>query len=86
MNKETEEIDNIIDNFDNILNKFKSIGQGRVFIVGTKITYKNKFGIITDLNKGSQDPIGSTIDLRLDDGTMFTNIKVSSPSLELFRQ
>ncbi len=82
---ETKKVDEVIESLDNALDKLKAVAQGRVFNVGTKVIYRGKFGIITDLNQGSEDPAGSTVDLRLDDGTQVDNIKVSSAALEFFR-
>ena len=82
---ETKKVDEVIESLDNALDKLKAVAQGRVFNVGTKVIYRGKFGIITDLNPGSEDPAGSTVDLRLDDGTQVDNIKVSSAALEFFR-
>jgi len=75
----------VIEHLNTALGRLKAVGQGRVYNVGTKVLYQGRFGVITDLNQGSEDPAGSTVDLRLDDGTVFANIKVSSASLELFR-
>ena len=82
---DTKKVDEVIESLDNALDKLKAVAQGRVFNVGTKVIYRGKFGIITDLNQGSEDPAGSTVDLRLDDGTQVDNIKVSSAALEFFR-
>ncbi len=82
---ETKKVDDVIETLDNALNKLKTVAQGRVFNVGTKVTYRGKFGVVTDLNQGSEDPAGSTIDLRLDDGTQVENVKVTSAALEFFR-
>ena len=65
--------------------KLKETAQGRVYVVGTKIIYKGKFGVVTYLNKGSQDPAGHTVDLRLEDGTIVEGVDVSSTKLEKFR-
>jgi len=75
----------VIENLNNALDRLKAVGQGRVFNVGTKVLYQGKFGVITDLNQGSEDPAGSTVDLRLDDGKTVENVKVDSASLEFFR-
>ncbi len=83
---ETKKVDEVIESLDNALDKLKAVAQGRVFNVGTKVIYRGKFGVITDLNQGSEDPAGSTVDLRLDDGTQVDNIKVTSAALEFFRQ
>ena len=83
---ETKKVDEVIQSLDNALGKLRAVAQGRVFNVGTKVTYRGRFGVVTDLNQGSEDPAGSTIDLRLDDGTVVENIKVTSAALEFFRQ
>ena len=83
---ETKKVDEVIESLNNALSKLKAVAQGRVFNVGTKVTYRGKFGVVTDLNQGSEDPAGSTLDLRLDDGTVVENIKVTSAALEFFRQ
>ncbi len=82
---ETKKVDEVIKTLDDALDKLKTVAQGRVFYVGTKVTYRGRFGVITDLNQGSEDPTGSTVDLRLDDGTQVDNVKVSSAALEFFR-
>jgi len=82
---ETKKVKEVIESIDNALDRLKTVAQGRIFVVGTKITYQGKFGVVVNLNKGAEDPTASTIDLRLEDGTMFENIKVTSASLELFR-
>ena len=82
---ETKKVDEVIKTLDDALDKLKTVAQGRVYNVGTKVTFRGKFGIITDLNQGSEDPAGSTVDLRLDDGTQVDNVKVSSAALEFFR-
>ncbi len=82
---DTKKVDEVIESLDNALDKLKAVAQGRVFNVGTKVIFRGKFGVITDLNQGSEDPAGSTVDLRLEDGTQVENIKVSSAALEFFR-
>lgn len=81
-----KEIDDILNRLEQASDRLKAVAQGRVFNVGTKITYRGKFGIVTDLNQGSEDPSGSTIDIRLEDGTVHEGISVTSAALELFRQ
>jgi len=82
---DTKKVDEVIETLSNALDKLKAVATGRVFNVGTKVTYRGKFGIVTDLNQGAEDPAGSTLDLRLEDGTVVENIKVSSAALEFFR-
>jgi len=59
--------------------------QGRIYGVGTIVTYQGKKGVVTDLNKGSKDPAGSTVDIRLDNGKVIAKVKVSSSVLQFFR-
>ena len=65
--------------------RLKEISQGRVFNVGVKILYRDKFGVVTDLNQGSEDPSGSTVDIRLSDGKVIEGVKVTDKQLKLFR-
>jgi hypothetical protein len=81
-----KELDDILARIERASERLQAVAQGRVYVVGTKVTYKGKFGVVTDLNQGSEDPTGSTIDIRLDDGETVENVKVTSASLELFRQ
>lgn len=77
-------IDEVIDRLDAALQGLET-AQGRVFNVGTKVRYQNKFGVITHLNQGSEDPAGTTVDLRLDDGTTVDSVKVTATTLEFFK-
>lgn len=63
----------------------KEEAQGRVFDVGTMVTYNGKLGVVTDLNKDAKDPAGSTVDLRLDSGKVIERVDVTSSALQLFR-
>lgn len=83
MNKE---LDDILERLEQASERLQAVAQGRVYVVGTKVMYQGKFGVVTDLNNGSVDPLGSTIDIRLADGVTVENVKVSSASLQLFRQ
>jgi hypothetical protein len=83
---DTKKVDEAIETLDNALEKLKTVGQGRTYTVGTKVIYRGQFGVVTALNKGSADPAGSTVDLRLDDGTTVENVKVASTILKFFRQ
>lgn len=85
LNDPVKDAERIIDVLDKAQTKLRESAQGRVFNVGTKVTYRGKFGVVTDLNQGSEDPTGSTVDLRLEDGSVFEDVSVTSPSLELFR-
>ncbi len=81
-----KEIDDILARMERASERLQAVAQGRVYVVGTKVLYQGKFGVVTDLNNGSEDPTGSTIDLRMSDGKTFEKVKVTSASLELFRQ
>ncbi len=80
-----EEVDRLLNRLGGALGRLKAVSQGRVYNVGTKITYKGKFGVVTDLNQGSEDPAGSTVDIRLADGTQVENVSVTTVALELFK-
>ncbi len=45
-----------------------------------------KFGVVTNLKQGAEDPLASTVDVRLADGTVVDAVSVQSTTLELFRQ
>jgi len=78
--------DEVLSNIEKALGGLaKESAQGRIYVVGTQITYKDKLGVVTDLNKGSQDPAGSTVDVRLWDGTVVEKVPVASTTLRLFR-
>jgi len=79
-------VDQMIEKLEKALENLKTNAQGRVFNVGTKITYNGKFGVVTDLNKDATDPVGSTVDIRLEDGTVVEKVSVKSSGLKLFRQ
>jgi hypothetical protein len=81
-----KEIDDILARMERASERLQAVAQGRIYVVGTKILYQGKFGVVTDLNKGSEDPTGSTVDIRLEDGKTVENVKVTSTQLELFRQ
>lgn len=78
-------VDEVIKTLEKALANLKTDAQGRVYNVGTKITYNGKFGVVTDLNKDATDPVGSTVDIRLEDGTAVENVSVKSSALKLFR-
>ena len=84
--KDIEQIDRIIERMDNALGRLHEVAQGRVYTVGTKVNYQGKFGVVIVLNQGSQDPTASTVDLRLEDGTVVNGVSVAAANLELFRQ
>lgn len=81
-----KEINQILERLEKAAGRLKAVAQGRVYNVGTKVLFRGKFGVVTDLNQGSEDPAGSTIDIRLEDGTVHETVSVTSTSLELFRQ
>jgi len=80
-----KELDEFDARLERASERLQAVAQGRVYVVGTKILYQGKFGVVTDLNQGSVDPTASTVDIRLDDGKTVENVKVSSAALELFR-
>ena len=86
MTDELKKVDDILDKMDNALGRLQDVAQGRVYVVGTKITYEGKFGIVTHLIQGSEDPLASTVSIRLDNGTAVEDISVTSVALQLFRQ
>lgn len=65
--------------------RLKEVSQGRAYDVGVQVLYKDKLGVVTDLNKGSEDPAGSTVDIRLHDGKVVEGVKVTSKELQRFR-
>jgi len=86
MEKDLDKIEKAIERLDGALeNLKKEDAQGRVYVVGTLITYKGKYGVITDLNATAKDPAGSTVDLRLDSGKVFEKVSVTSSELQLLR-
>ncbi len=70
---------------DKALARIQEVTKGRQYVVGTKIKYRGKYGVVTDLNKTPQDVAASTVDLRLADGTTVEEVNVSSVLLEFFR-
>jgi len=83
MNKEIEEM---LERLEKASERLQAIAQGRVYSVGTKVLYRGKFGVVTDLNQGAEDPQASTVDLRMEDGTVHEKVSVTSSALELFRK
>ena len=83
MNDDTNEVENRV---DEALGRLQAVAQGRVYIVGTKVKLDGKFGVVTNLKQGSEDPLASTVDVRLADGTVVDAVSVLSTTLELFRQ
>ncbi len=82
----SDELDRIQQRMDDALGRLQDVAQGRVYNVGTKITFEDKFGVVTHLNQGSEDPVGSTVDIRLEDGTTVDSVSVTSVALQLLRQ
>lgn len=81
-----KEIEDILERLEKASDRLQAVAQGRVYNVGTKVLFRGKFGVVTDLNQGSEDPAGSTVDIRLEDGTVHEGVSVTSTGLELFRQ
>lgn len=81
----TDKIDKIINRLEVAQQRLQEVAQGRIYDVGTKVLYNEKFGVVTKLIRGAEDPTASTLDLRLEDGTVIEGVKVSSPSLQRFR-
>jgi len=86
MSDELEKVDAVLNRMDTALGRLQDVAQGRVYQVGTKITFENKFGVVTHLNQGSEDPAGSTVNIRLEDGTTVDAVSVTSVALQLLRQ
>ena len=82
----SDKLDRIQQRMDAALGRLQDVAQGRVYQVGTKITFEEKFGVVTHLNQGSEDPTGSTVDIRLEDGTTVDAVSVTSIALQLLRQ
>jgi hypothetical protein len=85
MTDELEKVDAILARVDAALGRLKDVAQGRVYVTGTRVTFNGKFGVVTHLNTGSEDPIGSTVDIRLEDGTTVDSVSVTSVALQLLR-
>jgi hypothetical protein len=83
---ELDTINTVLDRMDVALGRLHDVAQGRVYQVGTKVTFKEKFGVVTNLHQGSEDPTGSTVDIRLEDGTIVDAVSVTSIALQLLRQ
>lgn len=86
MSDELEKVDSVLYRMDAALGRLQDVAQGRIYNVGTKVTFKDKFGVVTHLNQGSEDPTGSTVDIRLEDGTTVDAVSVTSVALQLLRQ
>ncbi len=86
MTDELDTVSTVLNRMDVALGRLKAVAEGRVYTVGTKVTFNEKFGVVTHLNQGSEDPTGSTVDIRLDDGTHVDAVAVTSIALQLLRQ
>jgi hypothetical protein len=81
-----DKIDKTIEKLEGALDNLqKESAQGRVYVVGTLITYQGKLGVVTDLNTTAKDPAGSTVDIRLDSGKVIEKVPVASSVLQLLR-
>ena len=81
-----DKIDKTIERLGGALeNLQKEKAQGRVYVVGTLVTYQGKLGVVTDLNTTAKDPAGSTVDIRLDNGKVSEKVAVDSSVLQLLR-
>jgi hypothetical protein len=84
--KDLDTIDKAIEKLEGALENIKKENaQGRVYVVGTLITYKGKLGVVQDLNTTAKDPAGSTVDIRLDNGKVVEKVSVTSSELQLLR-
>ncbi len=79
------EIDEVLNKLKNAEDRLKDVAQGRQFTVGTQVLYRNKLATVVDLNQGSEDPAGTTVDIRTFDGKLVENVKVTSSELQFFR-
>ncbi len=86
MSDELEKVNTVLDRMGTALGRLEDVAQGRVYQVGTKITFEEKFGVVTNLHQGSEDPTASTVDIRLEDGTTVEAVSVTSVTLQLLRQ
>ncbi len=86
MPNELENLDTALYKVNAALGRLQAVAQGRVYIVGTKVTLDDKFGVVTYLNQGAEDPLASTVTVRLQDGTVIEDVSVTSVALQLLRQ
>ena len=86
MSDELEKTDAVLNRMDAALGRLQDVAQGRVYVVGTKITFDGKFGVVTNLHQGAEDPTASTVNIRLEDGTTVDDVSVTSVALQLLRQ
>ena len=81
-----ETIDKTVEKLQGALeNLRKENAQGRIYVVGTMITYQGKLGVVTALNTTAKDPSGSTVDIRLSNGKVIEKVDVTSSVLQFFR-
>ena len=85
MSADKEILEDLDQKISSALSRLQELSGGRVYRVGTKVMYKGKLGVVTELNKTPEDLSGSTVDLKLEDGTTLANVDVDSSSLTLFR-
>jgi hypothetical protein len=78
-------IDEMIARLKGAEERLKEVAQGRVYNVGTQVLLGGKYGVVVDLNQGSEDPAGATVDVRLADGTVREGVSVTSAALQKFR-
>lgn len=80
-----ETLDKLDDRLKKAEERLKDVAQGRVYVVGVQVLYKDKLGVVTHLNQGSEDPEASTVDIRLHNGKIIEGIKVASKQIQRFR-
>jgi hypothetical protein len=84
--KDLDKIEKAIERLDGALeNLKKDNAQGRVYVVGTLVSYDGKLGVVQALNTTAKDPAGSTVDIRLDSGKVIEKVSVTSSVLQLLR-
>lgn len=79
------DIDKVIDRLKEVEDRLKEIAQGRIYSVGTQVIYNERLGVVIHLHQGAEDPTASTVDIRLEDGTVFEAVNVASSNLRKFR-
>ena len=85
MTDELDKVNTVLDRMDVALGRLHDVAQGRIYNVGTKVTFEEKFGVVTHLNQGPKDPTGSTVNIKLEDGTTVDAVSVTSVALQLLR-
>ncbi len=75
-------IDGLGERLDEALRRLKE--SARQYSVGTKVKFEDRFGVVTVLNQGSTDPKGSTVTIRLDDGTVVERVSITTKALEFY--